>query len=89
MRYVISDAAMERHLAGLARRGLGVDYAVHGIDAMALVEDSVDSRLGRQPGMQLPLADKLELLERTLATIVERFEPVPYRERMLGDVTAS
>jgi hypothetical protein len=86
MRPMISDAAMERHLIGLARRGVGVDYAVHGIDAMGLVEDGVDPRLGRHPGMHLSLADKLALLDRTLAAIVERFAPVPYRERQAGDI---
>jgi hypothetical protein len=89
MRPMISDAALDRHLDGLARRSLGVDYAVHGIDAMGLEEDGVDARLGRHPGMHLALVDKLSLLDRTLAAIRDRFTLVPYRDRLDEGPTGS
>jgi polysaccharide deacetylase len=89
MRPMISDAALDRHLDGLARRRLGIDYAVHGIDAMGLVEDGIDPRLGRHPGMHLALIDKLSLLDRTLAAIRDRFTVVPYRDRLDAGPTGS
>lgn len=88
MRSMISDAALDRHLDGLARRGLGLDYAIHGIDALGLIEDGVDERLARHPGMTISRAEKLALLDRTVASIVARFATVPYRERSAENLTA-
>jgi hypothetical protein len=81
-RSMIDDAALERHFDGLARSGLGLDYAVHAIDALGLEEDGIDARLTRHPGMHLPLAAKLDLLDRTVAAIAASFETVPYRDRL-------
>jgi peptidoglycan-N-acetylglucosamine deacetylase len=88
MRSMISDAALDRHLDGLAVRGLGLDYAVHGIDALGLVEDRVDIRMARHPGMEASLTDKLALLDRTISSIAARFAAVPYRDRLSEDLMA-
>ena len=82
MRSMIGDADLERHLEGLVRAGVGLDYAIHAVDAMGLVEDGVDVRLARHPGMNASLDWKLALLDRTVAAIAARFRTVPYCERV-------
>jgi len=82
MRSMIGDADLERHLDGLARAGVGLDYAIHAVDAMGLTEDAVDARLARHPGMGASLESKLALLDRTVAAIAARFRTVPYRDRV-------
>ena len=65
-----------------ARRGEALSYVLHAVDALGLTEDRVDPRLGRHPGMQRELADKLALLDRVLRFIAERFEVKTYVERL-------
>jgi hypothetical protein len=36
--------------------------------------------------MDRPLAAKLDLLERSLRSITQRFETVPFRERLASDL---
>ncbi|NOT32650.1 MAG: polysaccharide deacetylase family protein [Candidatus Eisenbacteria bacterium] len=79
-RYLIGDAAFVSHLDGFVRRGEPFFYPLHGVDALGLVEDSVDARLGRHPGLDKRLDYKLDLLSRSLAEIARRFECVPYRD---------
>lgn len=78
----IGDLAFERHLDGFVDRGESFTYALHGIDALGLVEDGVDGRLGHHPGVGDALDDKLDLIDRTLAAIVARFEMLPFAERL-------
>jgi hypothetical protein len=52
------------------------------VDALGQKEDQVDERLSRHPGMEHALDFKLDLLDRTLRAIAERFEPVTYREQL-------
>lgn len=78
----LSDAAFERHLDGFVARGEAFSYALHGVDALGLMEDGVDPRLSAHPGMGVPLDAKLDLLERTVAAIAARFDVLPYRERL-------
>lgn len=47
------------------RRG-PITYTLHAVDFLGLEEDRVDPRLGRHPGMALPLARKLALVRRAL-----------------------
>ena len=86
VRYGMSDARFAATLDGFARRGEPLSYPLHAVDALGLAEDGVDRRLGRHPGMERPLAAKLDLLERTLGAIAERFETATFRERL--DVAA-
>ena len=55
---------------------------MHAVDALGLSEDRVDPKLSRHPGMDRPLKEKLELLDRTLEAIAARFRPVPFRDRL-------
>jgi peptidoglycan/xylan/chitin deacetylase (PgdA/CDA1 family) len=83
-RYLIGDALFRTHVEGFVRRGEMFFYTLHAVDALGLVEDAVDRRMARHPGLEHPLAYKLELLERSLVEVVARFECVPYRELVLG-----
>ena len=81
-RYLLPEGRFLRHLDGFAKRGEALFYPLHAVDALGLREDRVDARLGRHPGMEHPLAYKLDLLERSLRAITERFESVTYREHL-------
>ena len=88
LRYGQSDARFEATLDGLVRAGLPLSYPLHGVDVLGFAEDGVDPRLASHPGMAVSLADKLALLDRTLAAIAARFTCVPFRDR-LGSVVAA
>jgi hypothetical protein len=81
-RYLLPEWWFLRQLDAIARRGDALFYPLHGVDVLGLTEDSVDPRLARHPGMKEPLAAKLALLETSLRAIVERFEPMTYREQL-------
>jgi len=88
LRYGQSDAGFERTLDALAARGETLSYPLHAVDALGLAEDRVDGRLARHPGMGVPLARKLDLLDRTLAAIAARFDPAPFAARLARDEAA-
>ncbi len=50
------------------------------MDALGLEEDRVDARLAKHPGMDRPLAQKLALLDATMAAIAARFDTRTYAE---------
>jgi hypothetical protein len=52
------------------------------VDALGLTEDRVDARLAVHPGMRVPLAEKLALLEEVFSAIAARFAARPFRERL-------
>jgi hypothetical protein len=79
-RYVMGETWFVRHVEGFARRGEPFFYTLHGVDGLGLAEDAVDRRLERHPGLEYALADKLALLESSLAEIARRFDCVPYRD---------
>jgi hypothetical protein len=80
LRYMVDADRFEAQLDGFVRRGEPVLYPIHGVDALGLVEDRVDERLARHPGMDRPLPEKLELLDQAIASLARRFRCVPYRE---------
>ena len=82
LRYAMSDAGFERVLDGFVKRGEDLSYPLHGVDALGLAEDHVDSRLAPHPGLDRPLAAKLALLDRTLRAIAARFDSRPFRDRL-------
>src|SRR6185436_2076329 len=65
-RYMMGEARFASILDGLARRGEPLSYPLHAVAALGLIEDRVDPRLAKHPGMERPLAAKLELLEQSL-----------------------
>jgi peptidoglycan/xylan/chitin deacetylase (PgdA/CDA1 family) len=80
LRYFSGDQAFESHLDGFASRGETFSYVLHAVDVLGMAEDRVDPRLGKHPGMDRPLAEKLALLERSLRAITARFDSRPYAE---------
>jgi hypothetical protein len=74
--------AFERTLDGFVARREDVSYALHAVDALGLAEDAVDPRLARHPGLEMPLAAKLAVLDHTLAALARRFETVPFADRL-------
>lgn len=79
-RYLLSERIFRSHVDGFARRREMFFYTLHAVDALGLHEDSVNPNLARHPGLEHPLAYKLDLLSRSLSEIASRFTCVPYRE---------
>ena len=52
----------------LARR-TPVQYVFHAVDFLGLTEDNIDTRLQHHPGMNLPLAEKLERITALLKSV--------------------
>src|SRR6185369_6178171 len=73
LRYSLTDARFASALDGFVTRGEPFSYCLHAVDVLGLEEDAVDRRLAKHPGMDWPLARKLELLEKSLRSLVERF----------------
>ena len=86
MRYYLPLWRFQARLGWFARHGEALSYPLHAVDALGLDEDGVDPRLARHPGMKWGLERKLDMLEASLEAIAERFEPVPFRERLARDV---
>lgn len=81
-RYVMSESRFLKLLEGFARRAESLSYVVHAVDALGLKEDKVDTRLSPHPGMELPLEQKLAILDRSLAAIAAAFQTLPFRDRL-------
>ncbi len=82
LRYALGDARFGKALDGFAGRREPFSYVLHAVDALGQTEDRVDPRLAKHPGMNWALARKLELLEKTLGSIVERFAVATFEERV-------
>ena len=83
LRYSLTDARFASALDGFVTRAEPFSYCLHAVDVLGLEEDAVDRRLAKHPGMDWPLAKKLELLEKSLRSIVERFAIATFEERLL------
>lgn len=79
-RYRLADRRFLEALDGYVARGEPLSYPLHAVDALGLVEDRVDARLARHPAMRRALPAKLDLLDRSLGAIAQRFDAVPCRE---------
>ncbi len=82
LRYGREPHVFRARLDAIAARGEPLSYSLHAVDALGLEEDRVDRRLAAHPGMRVPLADKLALLDDTLQSIARRFQPLPFAERL-------
>ncbi len=89
LRYSLADARFESALDGFARRGEPLSYILHAVDVLGLAEDRVDPRLAKHPGMDRPLAEKRDLLERSLKAIVQRFVPATFEARLGAEGAAA
>jgi hypothetical protein len=83
-RYLFGDRRFERILDGFVERRESLSYVLHGVDALGMREDKVDERLSRHPGMNVPLQAKLDLLERSLKSIADRFAAATFRDRLVA-----
>jgi hypothetical protein len=82
LRYSLGDARFESALDGFVRRGEPLSYLLHGVDVLGMSEDHVDPRLAPHPGMDRARSAKLELLERSLKAIAQRFAVATFEERV-------
>lgn len=87
-RYVLAPGQFARGVGEAADRGEPFFYPLHAVDALGLVEDDVDRRLSRHPGMERALTDKLDLLEDSLEAIRQRFATRTY-EQLIGLVATT
>lgn len=78
--YVAPHVFCERAARALRRSHTPLSYMLHAADVLDLRCDGVDPRLARHPGMRLPLADKLALVERRLAAIAREYEVKRYAD---------
>jgi hypothetical protein len=68
-------------LGALARTRRGpITYQFHAVDFLAVDPDGLDPRIGRHPGMRLPLERKLDLAARAIAELGSRRQVVPLVE---------
>ena len=84
LRYALGDARFASALDGFVARQEPFSYLLHAVDALGQSEDRVDPRLAKHPGMNWPLARKLDLLERSLRSVAERFAVATFEERTLA-----
>ena len=82
LRYFTNERRFLQQLDQFVARGEQFSYCLHAVDALGLTEDHVDARFGKHPGMDRKLDGKLELLERSLRAIAERFDVKPYAEQL-------
>lgn len=88
LRYSLGDTRFESALDGFARRGEPLSYLLHAVDVLGLSEDHVDPRLAPHPGMERSREAKLELLERSLRSITQRFAPATFESRLPAEAAA-
>jgi len=86
--WYLSPALVRRTLARLRRAGTPLSYQFHAADLLGLAEDGVDPRLSRHPGMHLPLARKVALVEHVLGRIAADYDVQTYAEAAALDGTA-
>jgi hypothetical protein len=79
--YGREEAFLER-IASFARRGEPLSYVLHAVDAMGMDADPIDARLGKHPGMEHSLKEKLRKLDRVLACIAEHYEVRTFTGRL-------
>jgi hypothetical protein len=87
--YLLPAAVCRRVFRSVRRSRAPLSYQFHAADLLDLHGDGVDPRLGRHPGMSVPLARKRELLRSMLADIAAEYEVVPYRDALPGVAPAA
>ena len=79
--YMAPRAVCLRTYRAMCRPGVPLSYMLHAADTLTL-QDGIDERMGRHPGMQLPLDKKLGLLEDRLNAIAGDFHVTTYAEQL-------
>ena len=86
LRFLLPPAAF-RAIGALARLRRTPTYAFHAVDFLDLASDGLDPRIARHPGLDRPLALKLELARDSIADLARQRQVVPLRaiaERVLA-----
>ena len=77
----VAPAALFAVIGGLARARRGpISYQFHAADFLDVARDGLDERIGRHPGMRLPLERKLALAGRAVGELAARRRVVPLAE---------
>jgi hypothetical protein len=80
VRHRLPQATVDQAIRSAAQRGEAFGYAMHAIDLVALTDAGIDARLARHPGAELPLDQKLALMEAAIELIAGEFRVMPYRD---------
>ncbi len=80
--YLMPGTFFRRALHALLRSRLPVCYEFHAADLLDLESDGVDARLGRHPGMRVPLRTKLAGLREVLESIAAVRRVLTYRDAL-------
>ncbi len=78
LRLLLPDPVF-RAIGSAARRRHPATYVFHAVDVLDVRADRLDSRIARHPGMDRPLASKLELARRSLVELGRGRRIVPLR----------
>jgi peptidoglycan/xylan/chitin deacetylase (PgdA/CDA1 family) len=81
--YMAPRAICLRTYRAMRRPGVPLSYMLHAADALTL-QDGIDERMGRHPGMQLGLDKKLGLLEERLSAIAGDFRVTTYADELVA-----
>jgi hypothetical protein len=80
--YLVPPFVFRRALARLLRSRLPVCYEFHAADLLDLVDDGIDTRMARHPGMRVPLARKRAALRDVIATISRERRIITYAQAL-------
>ena len=80
--YVAPRLVCLRTYRAIRRSATPFSYMLHPVDLLGLREDGIDARMARHPGMNLPLAAKLDLLEERLRAISSDFHVTTYAQSL-------
>lgn len=86
--YVAPRSLCTRAYRSVRRSSVPLSYMIHATDLLDLQRDGVDERMGRHPGMQLRLEQKLALLEERLSAIAADYRVLPYGDLFAPDASA-
>lgn len=86
--YFVSQRFFTRTLRALLRSRLPVCYEFHAADLLDFEADGVDPRMGRHPGMRLPLARKRAMLRDVLTTIAAARRVITYQQALAEPAAA-
>src|SRR5688572_29968570 len=78
LRFLLPDAVFGA-IGALARLRRTPTYIFHAVDFLELAGDRLDARIERHPGLDRPLAYKLELARRSVAELARGRRVVPLR----------
>jgi hypothetical protein len=79
LRFVLPAAVFQALAAAVRMRRGPLTYAFHAVDFLEVAADGLDPRIGRHPGMGLPLVQKLRLARESLARLQRSAELLPLR----------